>query len=336
VSDRVLEVSGLSAVFATREGTAAALRDVSFSLEAGQRLAVVGESGCGKSTLALALLGLLDPPGQMIGGLIRLNGRDIANLPERQMKAIRGREISLIFQDPMGSLDPIKTIGSQLVDALRRHQPGLARRAARRRAVELLGEVEIADAERRLGDYPHHYSGGMRQRVMIAIAIANNPSVLVADEPTTALDVTVQAQILKLFERLVDRRRIALLLITHNLSLVADFCESVHVMYAGRFVECGSVDAVFNRPAHPYTEALLKSIPDPERRKGRLPTIAGLPPDLRRLPKGCAFEPRCPLGNGRQICVSVAPRRQRVGGRGEDASAECHFAAEKMTAGVVS
>jgi len=326
----VLDIRGLSAEFATRDGIARAVRDATFSVRAGEKIAIVGESGSGKSTLALALLGLLDPPGRVAAGEVWLNGRNIVGLGERDLKTVRGRIISLVFQDPMGALDPIKTIGAQLIDTLRRHQPGLSRADARRRAVELLREVEVAAAERRLDDYPHQYSGGMRQRVMIAIAIANNPDIIVADEPTTALDVTTQAQILALFDGLVATRGVALLIITHNLGVVANFCETVQVMYAGRIVERGRVDAVFDRPAHPYTEALIESIPDPALRGDRLRAIEGLPPDLRRLPLGCSFEPRCPVGNGREICRKVQPPPVALDGRGSSAFAECHFALDRV------
>ncbi|MBB5751618.1 ABC transporter ATP-binding protein [Prosthecomicrobium pneumaticum] len=329
----VLDIAGLSAEFATREGTAHVVRDVGFTVRAGEKVAIVGESGSGKSTFALALLGLLDPPGRIAAGAVRLDGRDLVGLGEGALKRVRGRSISLVFQDPMGALDPIKTIGAQLVDTLRRHQPGLSRADARRRAAELLREVEVGDAERRLDDYPHQYSGGMRQRVMIAIAIANDPDIVVADEPTTALDVTTQAQILALFDRLVARRGLALLMITHNLAVVANFCDTLQVMYAGRIVERGAVDAVFERPAHPYTEALIESIPDPARRGARLRTIEGLPPDLRRLPTGCSFEPRCPVGRGRPVCRTVAPPPVPLADRGPGAFAECHFAAERAGEG---
>lgn len=326
----LLALRNLRAEFVTSDGIASAVRDVSFSVKAGEKVAIVGESGSGKSTLALALLGLLESPGRVAGGEVWLNGRNIAGLSERDMKSVRGRSISLVFQDPMGALDPIKTVGAQLIDTLRRHQPGLSHSDARLRAAELLREVEVSSPEQRLDDYPHQYSGGMRQRVMIAIAIANNPDIIIADEPTTALDVTTQAQILALFDRLVETRGIALLMITHNLGVVSSFCETVQVMYAGRIVERGQVDAVFELPAHPYTEALIDSIPDPARRGNRLRAIDGLPPDLRRLPAGCAFQPRCPLGQGKDICRTIQPAPQLLEERGDNAFAECHFAAERV------
>ena len=326
----VLDVRHLRAGFVQRTGATAVVRDVSFRVERGDKVAIVGESGCGKSTLALALLGLLDPPGRVAGGEVVLNGRSIAALGERALCAVRNAEIALIVQDPMAALDPVKTIGSQIVDTIRRHQPGVDRRTARRRAVELLREVEVPAAERRLDDHPHQYSGGMRQRVMIAIALANDPDIVVADEPTTALDVTTQAQVLGLLDRLVGERNAAIVLITHNLALVSAFCDRVLVMYAGRIVEQGDVDAVFARPLHPYTEALLAAIPRPSgQARERLPAIPGFPPDPGALPAGCAFEPRCPAGNGREECVTRAPAARVFACGAGERMAECHLAADR-------
>ena len=329
-AEPVLDVRNLSAEFVGRAGATAVVRDVSFRVDRGEKVAIVGESGCGKSTLALALLGLLDPPGRVAGGDVVLNGRSIAALGDRALCRVRNAEIALIFQDAMGALDPVMTIGNQIVDTIRRHQPAVDRRTARRKAVELLREVEVPAAERRLDDYPHQYSGGMRQRVMIAIALANDPDIVVADEPTTALDVTTQAQVLDLLDRLVGERGAAIVLITHNLGLVATFCDRVLVMYAGRIVERGQVDAIFARPLHPYTEALLGAIPRAANvGRGRLPSIPGFPPDPGALPAGCAFEPRCPVGNGREACVTRAPS-PRIFGRGARAfMAECHLAADR-------
>jgi oligopeptide/dipeptide ABC transporter ATP-binding protein len=328
-----LSVRNLSTVYEDGDATVRAVRDVSFDLRATERLGVVGESGSGKSALALSILGLIEPPGRVTGGTIMLGGRDIARLSDRQLTAVRGKEIALVLQDPSSALDPVKTIGAQLVEALAVHDPGLRRAAARQRAAELLKEVDIPQAERRLDDYPHQYSGGMRQRVAIAIAIANNPRVLVADEPTTALDVTTQAQILALLDRLVDEHRTAVILITHNLGIVSDFCDSVAVMYAGRFVETSGVDHIFLAPTHPYSEALLRCVPDPERlAHGPLPAITGFPPDLARLPGGCSFAPRCPIGRELAQCHDEAPRKHHVSGPAGAASVECHFAEELIGA----
>ena len=331
--DVVLRVANLRTEFLSRGTTVHAVRDVSFELRRREKLGIVGESGCGKSALALSILGLIEPPGRIAGGEVWLNGRDLARLSDRQLQRIRGREISLVFQDPTSALDPVKTIGDQVTEGLLRHQRGIGRKGARKRAVELLREVEVPLAERRLGDYPHQYSGGMLQRVMIAIALANEPNVLIADEPTTALDVTTQAQVLELLQRLVSEHHAAVILITHNLGLVAEFCDSVQVMYAGRLVERASTESVFARPTHPYTEALLKSVPRPDRlQRGPLPSIPGAPPNLADLPPGCSFEPRCPVGHGREICVTTPPLPIRLGPDGAPIESECHFASERYEA----
>jgi oligopeptide/dipeptide ABC transporter ATP-binding protein len=326
-----LSVRNLSTVY-EGDATVHAVRDVSFDLRATERLGVVGESGSGKSALALSILGLIEPPGRVRGGEIRLGGRDIANLSDRELAAIRGKEIALVLQDPSSALDPVKTIGSQIVEAIAAHEPGLRRSAARKRAADLLREVDISQAERRLDDYPHQYSGGMRQRVAIAIAIANNPRVLIADEPTTALDVTTQAQVLALLDRLVDEHRTAVILITHNLGIVSDFCDSIAVMYAGRFVETSGVDHIFLAPTHPYSEALLKCVPNPERlAEGPLPAITGFPPDLSRLPTGCSFAERCPVGREIARCHEQAPPPHHVTGPAGPATVECHFAEQRIS-----
>jgi oligopeptide/dipeptide ABC transporter ATP-binding protein len=332
-TDLALSVRNLSTVYDTGERPVQAVRNVSFDLHRQERLGIVGESGSGKSALALSVLQLLEPPGRVTGGEILVGGRDIAKLSDHQLSAVRGKEIALILQDPSTALDPVKSIGAQIIEALAVHQPGLRRGAARKRAAELLKEVDIGQAERRLDDYPHQYSGGMRQRVAIAIAIANNPNVLIADEPTTALDVTTQAQVLALLDRLVDEHRTSVILITHNLGIVSDFCDSVAVMYAGRFVETSSVDHIFVSPTHPYSEALLKCVPNPERlAEGPLPAIAGFPPDLSRIPAGCSFAPRCPVGKDVARCHEEAPVPHEVVGPEGPATAECHFAEERVRA----
>jgi oligopeptide/dipeptide ABC transporter ATP-binding protein len=329
-TDFVLSVRNLSTVYEA-EATVHAVRDVSFDLRPTERLGVVGESGSGKSALALSILGLIEPPGRVSGGEIWLGGRDISKLSDRELGAVRGREIALILQDPQSALDPVKTIGAQIAEALAAHEPGLRRAAARKRAAELLRDVDIPGGERRLDDYPHQYSGGMRQRVAIAMAIALNPSVLIADEPTTALDVTTQAQILSLLDRLVDEHRTAVIFITHNLGVVSEFCDSVAVMYAGRFVETSGVEHIFRAPTHPYSEALLKCVPNPERlAEGPLPAITGFPPDLSTLPIGCSFAPRCPVGRDLPRCHEEAPVPHDVSGPAGAATVECHFAASRI------
>jgi oligopeptide/dipeptide ABC transporter ATP-binding protein len=325
-----LAVRHLSAVYGRGEHTVHAVRDVSFDLRRRERLGIVGESGSGKSALALSILGLIESPGRVTGGEILMAGRDIAKLSDRQLTRVRGKEIALVLQDPTSALDPVKTIGAQIIEALRVHNPGLRRAAARKRAADLLREVEIGQPERRLDDYPHQYSGGMRQRVAIAIAIANNPRVLIADEPTTALDVTTQAQVLSLLDRLVDEHETAVILITHNLGIVSDFCDSVAVMYAGRFVETSAVDRIFVRPTHPYSEALLRCVPNPERlTHGLLPAIAGFPPDLANLPSGCSFAARCPVGKAIERCHDETPGPHELSGSDGAAVVECHFAEQR-------
>jgi oligopeptide/dipeptide ABC transporter ATP-binding protein len=331
--EHVLSVRNLSTVYETKRSTVHAVRDVSFDLRPTERLGIVGESGSGKSALALSILGLIEPPGRVAGGEVLLRGRDISGLGERQLGAIRGKEIALVLQDPATALDPVKTIGSQIAEALLAHEPGLKRKGARRRAGALLREVDISHAEQRLDDYPHQYSGGMRQRVAIAMAVALNPAVLIADEPTTALDVTTQAQVLSLLDRLVDEHGTAVILITHNLGIVSEFCDSVAVMYGGRLVEMSGADHIFRQPTHPYSEALLKCVPNPERlAQGPLPAIAGSPPDLSMLPAGCSFAPRCPIGQEEPRCHSEAPHPYVVTGEAGEATVECHFAASRIAA----
>src|ERR1700761_7776398 len=330
-SEFALSGRNLSTVFEDGAKTVHAVRDVSFDMRPTERLGVVGESGSGKSALALSILGLIEPPGKVLGGEILLDGRDIAKLSDRQLSAVRGKDIALVLQDPMSALDPVKTIGSQVIEAIAAHEPELRRSAARKRAAELLGEVDIPQAERRLDDYPHQYSGGMRQRVAIAMAIAHNPSVLIADEPTTALDVTTQSQVLALLDRLVEQHGTAVILITHNLGVVSEFCDSVAVMYAGRFVETSGVDHIFNAPTHPYSEALLNCVPNPERlADGPLPAITGFPPDLAQLPRGCSFAPRCPVGRELAQCHEQAPVPHHVSGPAGPADVECHFAEQRI------
>jgi oligopeptide/dipeptide ABC transporter ATP-binding protein len=329
VRDLVLEVRDMETNFYTDEGVVRAVRRVTLEVERGQRVGVVGESGSGKSALALSILGLVEPPGRVVGGTVMLNGREISSFSDRQMQRVRGKEVSLVFQDPMSALDPVQAIGDQIVEAIVRHQ-SIGRRAARRAAIELLRDVEVPNAERRFGDYPHQYSGGMRQRVLIAIALANEPDLVIADEPTTALDVTTQAQVLDVLERLVLERNTAVMLITHNLGVIAEFCDRVFVMYAGRVVERADADQLFARQTHPYTEALLRSVLRPDRlERGPLPTIPGFPPSLADLPPGCPFEPRCPVGHGLELCATEVPAPVAVGDPADPVVVECHFAQER-------
>jgi peptide/nickel transport system ATP-binding protein len=290
-----LEVRGLSATLFTRRGEMKAVDGLTLSVGAGETVALVGESGCGKSLSALSIMRLLpDPPARIVGGSVTLNGRDLVSLPEQSMLDIRGKEIGMIFQDPMSSLNPVATVERQIVEVLTTHTD-LSRTAARQRALELLEMVGMPDAERRLGTYPHQLSGGMCQRVMIAMAIACHPSVLIADEPTTALDVTVQAQVLALLKRLQAEAGMAMIFITHDLGVVAETADRVVVMYAGRKVEEAVVDDLFEAPLHPYTAGLIGATPTPgSARAERLADIPGMVPPLNELPAGCAFAARCP------------------------------------------
>ncbi len=286
----LLDVDRLTTAFPIEGRVVSAVSGVSFSLDAGETLALVGESGCGKSLTALSILRLVDPPGRIVSGAVRLDGRDLLALDEREMRAVRGREIGLVLQEPMTALNPVYTVGSQIAEALAVH--GLARgKAARARAIELLDAVRVPEPHRRVDDYPHQLSGGLRQRALIAAALACQPKLLIADEPTTALDVTIQGQILDLLRDLKTRLRLALLLITHDLGVVAQQADRVAVMYAGRIVEEAPVRAIFRDPKHPYTRGLLASLPGPH--GTRLRAIEGTVPRLGHIPSGCAFAPRC-------------------------------------------
>jgi peptide/nickel transport system ATP-binding protein len=324
MAEPLLEVRGLKTRFSLEEGSVLAVDDVSFSLPPGGTLGVVGESGCGKSVTALSVMRLVpDPPGRVVAGEIRFKGRDLLALPEEEMRRIRGNQISMVFQEPMTSLNPVYTVGEQIGEAVRLHQ-GLDRKQAKARAVEMLRQVGIPAPEQRVDAYPHQLSGGMRQRVMIAMALACNPELVIADEPTTALDVTIQAQILDLLKRLQAERGMAVMLITHDLGVVAESCDTVVVMYAGRVVEQAPVRALFGRPAHPYTAGLLRSIPSFHDAQGgaagaRLKTIPGMVPSLRNLPVGCRFRDRCE--RALEICAKVDPPLEL---KREGQSAACH------------
>ena len=321
VAEPLLSVRNLVTEFRTDEGALRAVDDVSFELPAGGTLGVVGESGCGKSVTSLSILRLIQPPGRVASGQIVFEGRDLLGLPEREMRAVRGARIAMIFQEPMSSLNPVYSVGEQIIESVVLHQKR-SRADAWARAVELLTLVGIPSPAERAHAFPHQLSGGMRQRVMIAMALACEPKLLIADEPTTALDVTIQAQILELLASLRKKLGMAVMLITHDLGVVAEFADEVVVMYAGRVVERASVRELFAKPLHPYTRGLLRSVPSygDNARAARLPTIPGVVPDLRRLPSGCRFRDRCDRAFDR--CAAEEPAlRERGAGR----LARCHL-----------
>ena len=308
--DPVLEVRDLRTYFHTEEGIARAVDGVSFAVGRGQTLGLVGESGCGKSVSAFSIMRLVpDPPGRIEAGQILLKGRDLLALDEEQMRRVRGDDIAMIFQEPMTSLNPVLTCGFQIAEAVVLHQQ-VPKQEADARAVEMLERVGIPAPEQRSGEYPHQLSGGMRQRVMIAMALSCNPEVLIADEPTTALDVTIQAQILALLESLQQSLQMAIVLITHDLGVIAETADQVAVMYAGQIVEYAATPALFARPQHPYTRGLLRSIPRLDDAQDRLDIIPGAVPDARAFPPGCRFAPRCPLADAR--CRVEAPALAEV------------------------
>jgi oligopeptide/dipeptide ABC transporter ATP-binding protein len=309
----LLEVRDLHTYFKTRAGEVRAVDGVSFDVEAGEMLGIVGESGCGKSVTVLSIMGLVQPPGRVVQGSATFRGQDLTKLKGKELEDIRGRDIGMIFQDPMTSLNPTLTIGTQITETLRRHLD-MDRKQARKRAVGLLEEVHIPNAAQRLDDYPHRYSGGMRQRVMIAIAMACNPKLLIADEPTTALDVTVQAGVLDLFHELREHHDMAVIIITHDMGVVAETANNIVVMYAGQIVEQATALDLFDQPEHPYTEALLAALPQLEGedvREGRLLSIPGRPPDLIEPPPGCRFAPRCSYA-GHDDCPLIVPELREI------------------------
>ncbi len=320
MKEPILKIEDLRTHFFTAAGVAKAVDGVSLELSAGETLGLLGESGCGKTVTGLSILRLVsDPPGRIVGGRIILEGRDLLTLSEEEMRKVRGNEISMIFQEPMTSLNPVFTIGNQIAEALTLHQR-LKRREAWKRTTELLELVGIPDPAKRAGQYPHQLSGGMRQRAMIAMALACNPKVLIADEPTTALDVTIQAQILDLIHNLQQELHTAIILITHDLGVIAETANQVAVMYAGKIAEKADVREIFCSPRHPYTQGLINSLPDMDEageRKGRLHEIAGTVPSLLSLPTGCYFHPRCPRRI--DICFREEPRMLPVNGEHEAA-----------------
>ena len=291
---KLLEVNDLATYFFTQDGVVKAVDHISYDLEEGEVLGVVGESGCGKSVHALSIMRLVpNPPGRTVSGEVVFEGEDLLKMDDAEMRNIRGNRIAMVFQEPMTSLNPVLTIGRQLTETLELHQ-NMSTQEARERAAELLATVGIPDAERRLVDYPHQFSGGMRQRVMIAMALSCNPRLIIADEPTTALDVTIQAQILELMQQLAQDFGTAMIIITHNLGVVARYADNVNVMYAGKIIETGTAEEIYHNPRHPYTLALLNSVPRLDANERiRLDAIEGLPPDLVNLPEGCSFAPRC-------------------------------------------
>ena len=311
----LLEINDLRTHFFTNAGVVKAVDGVSFDLQEGESLALVGESGCGKSITALSIMRLIpSPPGRIVSGSVSFLGDDLLKQAEETMRNIRGNRIGMVFQEPMTSLNPVLTIGRQLTEAVQRHL-GFTSDAASARAAELLELVGISDARRRLASYPHEFSGGMRQRVMIAMALSCNPKLLIADEPTTALDVTIQAQILELIQQVQRELGIAVIVITHNLGIVARYVDRINVMYAGRIIERGTLHQIFDNPAHPYTQGLLASVPRLDRPRGsRLVPIEGMPPDLSRLPPGCAFRERCTSALDR--CAVDVPEMRAVRGDG--------------------
>ncbi len=313
----LLNIQGLQTHFYTEAGTVRAVDGVSLTVRKGETLGIVGESGCGKSVTALSVLRLIpNPPGKIVGGTIHLDGRDLLKLPENEMRKVRGASISMIFQEPMTSLNPVFTVGDQIAEGIRLHQR-LSKRESWNKAIEMLRIVRVADPDRRVKEYPHQMSGGMRQRVMIAMALSCNPQLLIADEPTTALDVTIQAQILELLNQLKAELGMAVMLITHDLGVVADTAARVAVMYAGRVVEEAPVMEIFTSPKHPYTQGLLASIPRIEKseRRPRLQAIPGMVPDMLDLPRGCKFQARCtklfePCSGEEPELKSVAPNHR--------------------------
>ncbi|SDF23451.1 oligopeptide transport system ATP-binding protein [Blastococcus aurantiacus] len=328
----LLEVEDLHVEFRQRSGVVSAVNGISYSLAEGETLAILGESGSGKSVSAQAIMGILDVPPAVVSGAIRFEGRDMLAMSAEDQRQVRGPGISMIFQDALSSLNPVYSVGWQIGEMFRVHQ-GASRKEAKRKAVELMDRVRIPAAAKRVDDYPHQFSGGMRQRVMIAMAIALDPRILIADEPTTALDVTVQAQVMDLLKDLQRETGMGLILITHDLGVVNEVADNVAVMYAGRIVERGTVDDVFTDAGHPYTEGLMNSVPQVEAKGGRLQPIVGQPPNLAAIPSGCPFHPRCArrrLGAeaapGRECSIDVPPLRLVASGR----EAACHYSEEVL------
>jgi oligopeptide/dipeptide ABC transporter ATP-binding protein len=327
VPEPILSIRDLTVEFKTEDGVVRAVTGVDYDLHPGETLGVVGESGSGKSVSVLSVMGLIpSPPGRVVSGEAIFKGRDLLKLSKKQLQDIRGGDLAMIFQDPMTSFNPVLKVGKQIAEAIQAHNPGVKRDEAQRRSVELLRMVGVPNPEQRCNQYPHEFSGGMRQRAMIAMAIANSPSVLIADEPTTALDVTIQAQIIEVLRTAQRETHAATILITHDLGLVAELCDRVVVMYAGRVVEIGDASAIFSAPRHPYTIGLMESLPSLTEEEEWLQPIPGQPPSLINVPPGCAFHPRCFLFQGRNRCRTEVPELKPV--HGHDHQSACHFAHE--------
>ncbi|MGH2739383.1 MAG: ABC transporter ATP-binding protein [Actinomycetota bacterium] len=324
MTEPALSIRDLTVEFNTADGIVHALDRVGYDLAPGETLGVVGESGSGKSVTVLSILGLIpQPPGRIVSGEAIFEGRDLLKLSPKQLRAIRGKDIAMVFQDPMTSLNPVFTVGYQIAEALHAHEEEVTDEQARARSIELLDLVGVPQPATRFDQYPHEYSGGMRQRAMIAMAMANRPRVLIADEPTTALDVTIQAQVLEVLHAAQQETHAATILITHDLGLIAEMADRVVVMYAGRVVELGDVETIFHAPRHPYTLGLMGSLPRLDTDLQRLASIPGQPPSLINRPPGCAFHPRCRLSGGRERCRQEVPGLTRANGAGHLSS--CHF-----------
>jgi len=331
MTEPILSLRGLVTEFRTADGVVHAVDHVSYDIYPGETLGVVGESGSGKSVTVMSILGLIpSPPGRIAGGEVLFKGRDLLKLSRKELQRVRGREIAMVFQDPMTSMNPVFTVGDQISEALLVHDPHMGDDKARARTVELLTLVGVPNPDSRFDQYPHEYSGGMRQRAMIAMAIANQPALLIADEPTTALDVTIQAQVLDVLEKAQRETNAATILITHDLGLIAEMADRVVVMYGGRVVEVGDVNTIFHAPRHPYTLGLMASLPRLDADLKRLEPIPGSPPSLINLPSGCAFHPRCRLTKGREVCRTDIPPLREVDGTGHRAA--CHFSEEMHAA----
>jgi oligopeptide/dipeptide ABC transporter ATP-binding protein len=327
VPEPLLAINDLAVEFKTEDGIVKAVDGISYELYPGEILGIVGESGSGKSVSTLALLGLIPiPPGRIASGTAEFKGADLLTMDKKELRSVRGKEMAMVFQDPMTSLNPVLSVGKQLAEMISTHYPKEKHDELRRRSIELLDLVGVPNPEVRVDQYPHEFSGGMRQRAMIAMSIANSPSLLVADEPTTALDVTIQAQVLEVLQRVQEKTDAGTILITHDLGIVAELCDRVIVMYAGRIVETGDVTTIFQKPSHPYTIGLMNSLPKLTEDEERLEPIPGAPPSLISLPTGCAFHPRCFLSNGRERCRTELPELRRA--EGPEHAAACHYSEE--------
>jgi oligopeptide/dipeptide ABC transporter ATP-binding protein len=328
VPEPILSIKNLAVEFRTEDGVVHAVDDISYDVFPGETLGIVGESGSGKSVSTMSILGLIpQPPGRIVGGTAMFMGKDLLKMKKRELRRFRGDEVAMVFQDPMTSLNPVLKIGYQLGEAIKTHYPKVSDDDVKKRVVELLTLVGVPNPDTRYNQYPHEFSGGMRQRAMIAMAIANSPSLLIADEPTTALDVTIQAQVLEVLKNVQAETNAATILITHDLGIVAELCERVLVMYAGRIVESGDVHTIFQNPRHPYTIGLMDSLPKLTEDEEWLRPIPGAPPSLINRPTGCAFHPRCFLSQGRLRCREEIPPLRTVDG-GAEHYAACHFAEE--------